>query len=425
MRATISVLPAFLFVLMTAGLASLSAVASAEAGAALPRVDVARSVSARAMYGEAPVAAQPQQTANSKQQIANNEVVTRAATNPAPVSQDVLTPRRPSENLWAQPKDAPLRMPLASEIAVMNNNAYLPEESLDASSFARALNPVPAPVAQAQKVALRPAPPPQRIVETVVERVIDEEAMARAYEAGRIAELQRIADKALVDRATGAKTRQMVVPMDDRSQPSVASVRSVKMSPVREETVAYRSADDTSLTKLSPMQLKRAFKKTYVSENKHLSAYKAEDRFDSIADEDVAYDIQGFDSIADMSERGDIRPLEIKLSFRGNDAALSRDNYMLLSEYAGIVVGNPKRAVQIAIPERAVRSFEGKRLAAKRLAIIEQVLRDTGVSDYRIVPVLADRNDDALVLRVISNEMFQSLTQKRGKESVTSRSLSW
>ena len=98
---------------------------------------------------------------------------------------------------------------------------------------------------------------------------------------------------------------------------------------------------------------------------------------------------------------------------------------MLLSEYAGIVVSNPKRAVQVSIPEHATRSFDGRKLAAKRLAIIEQVLRDTGVPEQKVVPVLADRDDDALVLRVISNDVYQSLTQNRGKKKTTTKSLSW
>ena len=407
MQLRFSVLPVFSLVFATAA-------TSVFASAALPRVDVARSVSARAMYGEAP-AAPKQVIENKAQNTTTREPVARVAIpQPQTTSLDILTPRRPSENLWAQPKDAPLRMPRASEFAMLDSGFSLPEESLSIRAAA--------PVQEApKKIALRPAPPPQKIVE----KVIDEDAIAKAYEAGRIAELQRIADRALADRGKESKTRKLVVPMDETPKPNIAAVRSVKTSPVREEEFAYKNSDDIPLTKLSPMQLKRAFKKTYVSENKHLSAYKAQDKFDSIEDIDFSSAIQGFDSTRDLSEGGDIRPLEIKLSFRGSDSALSRDNYMLLSEYAGIVVSNPKRAIQVSIPEHATRSFDGRKLAARRLAIIEQVLRDTGVSDYRIVPVLADRSDDALVLRVISNEMFQSLTQKRGKQTVTNRSLAW
>ena len=105
--------------------------------------------------------------------------------------------------------------------------------------------------------------------------------------------------------------------------------------------------------------------------------------------------------------------LEIKIRFRNSDSALSRDNYNLLSEYAGIVVANPKRAIQVAIPEMATTTMDARKLAARRLAIIEQVLRDTGVSEHRIVPVLSAREEEGFVLRIISNEQYESLTRQK------------
>ena len=47
------------------------------------------------------------------------------------------------------------------------------------------------------------------------------------------------------------------------------------------------------------------------------------------------------------------------------------------------------------------------------MAIIEQVLRDTGVAEQRILPVLTSRNDDGFVLRIISNDQFETLTQQQ------------
>ena len=65
---------------------------------------------------------------------------------------------------------------------------------------------------------------------------------------------------------------------------------------------------------------------------------------------------RGFTAKRDLSEDGGIRPLEIKIKFRNADSALSRDNYTLLTEYAGIVVNKPTRAIQIAIPEYMTKS---------------------------------------------------------------------
>jgi hypothetical protein len=47
------------------------------------------------------------------------------------------------------------------------------------------------------------------------------------------------------------------------------------------------------------------------------------------------------------------------------------------------------------------------------LAIIEQVLRDPGVAEQRVLPVLSSRNDDAFVLRIISGDQYETLTQQQ------------
>ena len=95
------------------------------------------------------------------------------------------------------------------------------------------------------------------------------------------------------------------------------------------------------------------------------------------------------------------------------------------------MVSNPKRAIQVAIPADVTTTSDGRKLAARRLAIVEQVLRDTGVSEQRIVPVLSQRNDEGFVLRIISNEQFESLTKQKRDifgdtvGSKTYKSMSW
>ncbi|MFQ6739690.1 MAG: hypothetical protein ACLRFJ_03425, partial [Alphaproteobacteria bacterium] len=75
---------------------------------------------------------------------------------------------------------------------------------------------------------------------------------------------------------------------------------------------------------------------------------------------------------------------------------------------------------------------DDKKLAARRLAIVEKVLKDTGVAEQRIVPVLSSRHEeDGFVLRIISNDQYETLTQqqknKYGKNigDKTYKSLSW
>ena len=220
------------------------------------------------------------------------------------------------------------------------------------------------------------------------------------------------------------KIRKVFVPAVDLTEEKETAA-DIKSSSV--DIVSKEPNDDMS--SMSPSELKKAFKKTYLSENKHLSTYKVEDKFDVVSD--ISKTSEGFSSVKDLSESSGVRPLEIKIGFLGDDSSLSRDNYNLLSEYASIVVNNPKRAVQVSIPEKSTRSLDGRKLAAKRLVIVEQVLKDIGISEQRIVPVLSQRNDNSFVLRVISSDQYETLTQQKRDmfgdqvNSKTYKSLSW
>ena len=229
----------------------------------------------------------------------------------------------------------------------------------------------------------------------VIARPIVEEPIAPRVEEARVA----------VAETTPAETinvRRMVVPMETRD----VIVRKVE----KNESPRIASVRD-DMTRLSPSELRRAFRKTFLSENKHLSTYPMDDAFDVVSD--MGTPTGTFTSARDLSEDAGIRPLEIKINFRNEDASLSRDNYNLLSEYAAIVVHNPTRAIQIAIPARSTTDGDMRKLTARRLAIVEQVLRDTGVSQQRIVPVLSQRDELGFVLRVISNEQYETLSEQK------------
>ena len=383
----------------------------------LPVVDVSRGdVSARALFGEEIVQQRSVSVEPLKQ---NKKVVARSAkkTQTANVAKnDILKPNRPSSDLWARSADEPLRMPRMDEIAVINSDGLLPEESLDNK--------------------------PIKIAKDVTPRATRDEALEELKhlraEVARLNELQSeqiararpvtvrtpIAGESNVKSANESRTvnvRRQVVSNEPQTinvaHSSVNSVAEPKITSVNE------------MSKMSPSELKKAFKKTYLSENKHLSTYKNMDsRYDEVSDMSV----EGFTAGRDLSEMDTgIRPLEIKVSFLNGDSSISRENYTLLSETSSIVANNPKRAIQVAIPESATHTKDARKLAARRLAIIEQVLRDNGIADQRIVPVLSQRDGDEFVLRIISGDTFESLTkQKRNMfgdtvSSKTQKSMAW
>lgn len=419
---------------ISASILAIFVVCNAWGDARLPVVNVASgAVSARAAFGEpvyyetqnvtvAPV--QKTRVATTPRTVSSRAVSARTATTKtvaAPVDRgekiasvaDVLIPHRPSSDLWAT-NDAPLRMPMPSEFSVLASDFDLPEESLDTTMSNRtfvardetynAMSGIDAKLAELQRradesVAARPS---QSVSPVTNSNVVARESRATNSE------------------DTTVKLSRLVVPMDNND----VIVRSVEKN-----TSPTITAVRNDMSKMSPSELRRAFRKTFLSENKHLSTFQIDDRFDVASD--MSSNIEGFTAVRDLSEAGGIRPLEIKIRFRNEDSALSRDNYTLLTEYASIVVSNPKRAIQVAIPESVTTNADARKLAARRLAIIEQVLRDTGVAEQRVLPVLSSRSDDAFVLRIISNDQYESLTQQQRNmfgdtvNKKTYKSMSW
>ena len=388
----------------------------------LPVVDVSRgNVSARAVFGEEIVPEKNIAVAPVKK--ADKKVVARSAkkTNTNIAKADVLKPNRPSSDLWARNSDAPLRMPRMDEISVINSDAELPEEFIDNK--------------ESVKVAST----------NVVPRVARDEAMAELKqlreEVARLSQLQQesqIANARPIAVRTPIMGESNVVPRntnDDEARSVTVRRNVVAMDTPKTVRSSTNVAEpkiasvNNDMKKMSPNELKKAFKKTYLSENKHLSTY-ADDRFDTVSD--MGTSMEGFSAARDLSEMdAGVRPMEIKISFFNGDSGLSRENYNLLNETASIVVNNPKRAIQIAIPESSTHDKDSRKLAARRLAIVEQVLRDTGVAEQRIVPVLSQRDGDEFVLRIISGDTFESLTQQKRNmfgDSVskkTYKSMSW
>ena len=378
---------------------------NANAGANLPVVDVSGAgVSARAAFGEEII--QAKNTVDVAPVSEKKNVVARSAKKSAPVKTvakaDVLRPNRPSSDLWARGEDKPLRMPRMDEIAVLDSEDILPEESLDDK--------------------------PVKVAQNVSERVTRDEALSELKELraeiARLAEMQQkviararpVSVRTPISGETDVRpavrersdsVRREMVPMETEKE----VVRRNLVQEINEPRVASVTND---MTKMSPNELKKAFKKTYLSENKHLSTYEAAaaSRYDTVSDMGVS--IEGFSAARALSEMDSgVRPMEVNISFFEDDAWLSRDNYNLLSETASIVVNNPKRAIQIAIPEKVTHDRDARKLAARRLAIVEQVLRDTGIADKRIIPVLSQRDDDVFVLRIISSDTFESLTRQK------------
>ena len=405
------------------------AVFSGVASAKLPTVNVSGDgVSARSAFGDTETVRGTVSYAPAKRVVSRGANRKASGVEYNAKNADVLSPNLPSSNLWAATPEitTPLRMPDISEVAVLNNESELPDEILDFAFDNRTVEKS-APVTRTEVA---------RDLEKTMNRMAEIDAQI-----AKLSELQRRANDSVQNHNA---LRQNVVAMDDNHDVKISRAvvpmdePEVLIRSVETHNVANRAAKKEptqksydSLAGLSPTELRKAFRKTFLSENKHLSAMR-----DAYADEydttSVTTGVAGFTAETNLSEMGGgIRPFEIKISFRNADSSLSRENYTLLTTFAGIVVNDPKRAVQVLIPNDATTDSDNRKLTARRLAIVEQVLRDTGVPEQRIMPVLSNREDDGgLVLRNIDSTQYETLTKQQRNQfgkttNKTYKSMTW
>lgn len=415
---------------ITISVLSIFVILPAFASAKLPVVNIASGgVSARDAFGESVTTPVKKVASTRKKQV----VARMADVSSQPkiadkgseiiASNDILVPRRPSSDLWAK-NDIALRMPNPSEFSVYRTDTLLPEERIDQTrASAKAVEPV-LPTVTASVAGAVPE------MDAQIARLVD--LQRRAEESVRnisprviaapvaVAKTEPVVAVDVAPKTDGVSLRQMVVDMDtdDVVTRRVERGLSSRVASVRDD-----------MSKMTPNELRQAFRKTFLSENKHLSTYPVDGRYDVASD--MSSSIEGFTAKADLSEGNDIRPMEIKIKFREDDSALSRANYNLLTEFAGIVVNKPTRAVQVAIPQYMTQNADLKKIAARRLAIIEQVLVDNGVAKQRVVPVLSNRKESGFVLRIISGDQYDTMTEQKrdifgdsiGKKSY--KSMSW
>ena len=327
---------------ITISVLSVFVVLPAFANVRLPVVNVASGgVSARAAFGEEVSVAKINNTIPVEKKTVptrtRNVIARSANVVSAPkmsdvgeaivASNDVLMPRRPSNDLWAKSAST-LRMPHANEFSVYRSDNLLPEESLDSGvrvASAR-VSAVSTPVANDVPVTRSEmAELDAQIAHLAdVQRRLDNEARAVSprvisaplFAAAKPSENTVISEPKLAKESTDeVSLRRLVVPMDsdDVIVRSVEKNKSPRIAAVRDD-----------MSKLSPSELRRAFRKTFLSENKHFSTYSIDDRFDVASD--MSESVEGFTARSNLSEGTGIKKLEIKITFRNEDSALTRDN---------------------------------------------------------------------------------------------------
>ncbi|MBR1544906.1 MAG: hypothetical protein IJ638_03110 [Alphaproteobacteria bacterium] len=222
-----------------------------------------------------------------------------------------------------------------------------------------------------------------------------------------------------------------------------------------------------SKTVVSSEILKKDLHRTYLSGNQYLSAY--EDENEEALEEDVDEEINenedeneeeyaddaGFEeqeNVEDALEgKGDKKPsvekvnvkdvkeklsdakkslsapsgplkagtrevLQMKIDFQNGSSAVSGESVNLIRSFAQIATEQPTNSIEITIPESVMNNPKKKKLTARRLSIVSNVLRNAGISDRQILPVLSSRDEDSFAFRVVSNDPYTKLRISKGTD---------
>ncbi|MDE6224087.1 MAG: hypothetical protein K2M23_01270, partial [Alphaproteobacteria bacterium] len=113
---------------------------------------------------------------------------------------------------------------------------------------------------------------------------------------------------------------------------------------------------------------------------------------------------------------GNREVLQMKLDFEPDSSAISGESVNIIRSFAQIATDQPTNSIQIAISEKVMNDPKAKKLAARRLAIVSNVLRNAGISDKQINPVLTNRDADSFSFRVVSNDTFDRLKVSKGTD---------
>ena len=187
---------------------------------------------------------------------------------------------------------------------------------------------------------------------------------------------------------------------------------------------AGKSAEK-AVSSLSPKLLKEDLYNTYISENEYLSpleyapgpegADDAISRPDRRAVEGKLKDAKKkIDLPAGPLKVGSREVLQMKLDFEPTSAAVSGESVNVIRSFAQVAADQPTNSIEIGIAGSVMNNPAKKRLAARRLAIVSNILRNSGLSERQIFPVLSERDEDSFSFRAVGNDRYERVSISKG-----------
>ncbi|MDR1476933.1 MAG: hypothetical protein LBI17_02280 [Rickettsiales bacterium] len=233
-------------------------------------------------------------------------------------------------------------------------------------------------------------------------------------------------------RADRNPANYVTVDSGDRPVPAQVAGSFLKaFSAMRPESAAEapsRQASETSVSELSPRLLKQDLYNTFISENEYLSpveyapdpgagdeAIASTPRPDRISIESKFKETRKkIDLPSGPLKVGNREVLQMKLDFEPASSAVSGESVNIIRSFAQVAADQPTNSIEIGIANSSMNNTAKKRLAARRLAIVSNILRNAGLADRQIFPVLSDRDEDSFSFRAIGNDRFDRVSVSKG-----------
>lgn len=252
-----------------------------------------------------------------------------------------------------------------------------------------------------------------------------------------------------VEVSANSSQKQSDITFGQEKNPFVKAFSAIKPEKKDKSVISKsnKKENEKVVASVNPKNLKKDLYHTYISDNQYLSPveyYDDEDEFYEEAeeyDEEYAEDADFADeknvgdalagnvgpvNVNEIKEKfqnvrkssdlpsgplkvGNHEVLQMKLEFNPDSSAISGESVNIIRSFAQIATDQPTNSIQIAISEKVMNDANAKKLAARRLAIVSNILRNSGISDRQIYPVLTNRDVDSFSFRVVSNDTFDKL----------------
>ena len=185
---------------------------------------------------------------------------------------------------------------------------------------------------------------------------------------------------------------------------TLGNVKPQEAAPAAPPAPRSALATERNLSSLAPTELRREFERTFLSENQFLSPMETPEAAAPAGSRSPAREIVELSSGPMMV--GGREVLQMKLEFGPDSAAVTSESVNIIRSFSQIATADPGNAIEIAISDKVIQNPDLRRLAARRFAIVANIMRSSGVAERQILPRLASRDEHSFIFSVIDSEAY-------------------